>query len=93
MKRTTVFVEEHLESDLQAVARRQKRPVAALVREALQRYVAAEVHDGAPPLRFVGVGGSGRSDTAEQHEEQLWKELTPHTPRTRPARRRKPRAR
>ena len=54
MKRTTVFLEERLESDLHALARRQKRPVASLVREALDGYVSREVE------RPVGHGAAAR---------------------------------
>lgn len=78
MKRTTVFLEERLESDLHALARRQKRPVASLVREALDGYVSREVGRQAQGLRFAGIGSSGRSDTGQRHEDLLFRELDPH---------------
>jgi hypothetical protein len=78
MKRTTIFLDEGLESDLHAIARRQKRPLAAVVREALDCYVSREVRRKRPSLRFAGVGSSGRSDTADRHEELLFRELLPH---------------
>lgn len=74
MKRTTVFLDETLERDLQAIARQEKRPVASLVREALAAYVANREPAAAPVLSFVGAGASGRSDVAERHEELLWRE-------------------
>jgi predicted transcriptional regulator len=73
MKRTTVFLDETLERDLQAIARQEKRPVAALVREALAAYVANREPATAPALSFVGAGASGRSDIAERHEDLLWR--------------------
>ncbi len=75
MKRTTIFIEEGIERKLRLVARRRGRSVAAVVRDAIAREVAAEAR---PPLSFVGVGDSGRRDVAERHEELLWKTLAPH---------------
>ncbi|MDH3405061.1 MAG: ribbon-helix-helix domain-containing protein [Acidobacteriota bacterium] len=69
MKRTTIFLEEPLERDLKARAEREGRPMAALVREALREYMAAEA---VPRPRFVGAGRSGHRDTAERHEALLF---------------------
>lgn len=74
MKRTTVFLEEAIERDLQAIARQEKRPVAWVVREALAEYVANREPADTPALSFIGAGASGRSDVAERHEELLWRE-------------------
>ena len=74
MKRTTVFLDEALERDLQAIARHEKRPVASIVREALAVYVATRPAAETPALSFIGAGASGRSDTAERHEDLLWRE-------------------
>jgi hypothetical protein len=75
MKRTTIFIDEGIERELRLVARRRRRSVAAVVREAIAREVAAEARR---PLRFVGIGDSGRHDIAERHEELLFKGLEPH---------------
>ena len=74
MKRTTIFIDEHLERELRAVARRQGQSVAALVREAVARYVADARGGRSPRLRFVAAGRSGRHDVAERHEELLFHE-------------------
>ena len=71
MKRTTIFVPEPLERDLQLYARLQRQPVAWVVREAIVEYLAARRPVSALPS-FVGIGASGRSDIAERHEELLW---------------------
>ena len=85
MKRTTIFIDEPLERDLKARAERERRPMAELVREAVREYMA---HDSAaaPLPRFVGVGRSGRTDTAERHEELLFQSEPdePEPPPTRP---------
>lgn len=78
MKRTTIFLDERLEHDLKAVARRQGRPVASVVREAMADYVAKAL-DSTPRLGFVAAGRSGRADTAETHEDVLWSGLAPHS--------------
>jgi hypothetical protein len=78
MKRTTLFVDEAMEHELHALARRKGVPVAALIRESLSRYLAEENKRQKFALRFLGVGRSGRKDVAERHEELLWQDLTPH---------------
>lgn len=77
MKRTTVFLDEGLEREMRSMAESRGKPVASLVREALGRYVAFETKRR-PPLRFLAAGRSGKSDTAERHEELLFRDLTPH---------------
>jgi hypothetical protein len=96
MKRTTIFVPEALERDLQLYARREGKPTAAVVREALAAYIAQKGTAQALPS-FAAAFDSGHSDTADQHEEILFKRLSPHevarrgrrTPK--PTRRSKPR--
>jgi hypothetical protein len=78
MKRTTVFIDESIEADLRALARRQQRPVAALVREAVEQYVVAGRQAGPARPGFVAIGRSGFGDTAERHEEMLFADLAPH---------------
>jgi hypothetical protein len=78
MKRTTVFIDEAVEADLHALARRQQRPVAALVREAVEQYVVAGRQAGPVRPAFVGMGASGFPDTAERHEDFLFSDLAPH---------------
>jgi len=80
MKRTTIFIAEGVERELRLVARRRGHSVAAVVRDAIAREIATEKH---PKLSFIGIGESGRRDTAERHEELLWKTLEPH-PRKEP---------
>ena len=73
MKRTTIFIDEPMERELKALAEQEGRPKAALVREALGEYLARR-HRGGRRLGFAAIGGSGRHDTAERHEEVLWRE-------------------
>jgi predicted DNA-binding protein len=77
MKRTTIFVPEELERDLQLYANRDGRPAASLVREALAEYVARRRDEHALPS-FAGRFASGHTDTAERHDELLFKTLEPH---------------
>jgi hypothetical protein len=68
MRRTTVYLEPETDVLLKLEAMRRKRPVAELIREALDSYVR---RTGArlPP----GIAGfdSGHRDTAERAEELL----------------------
>lgn len=68
MKRTTLYLDADLELRLKQETRRQKRPMAELVREALRQYVG----DG-PKRQPPGGGGfsSRRRDTAARAEEAL----------------------
>jgi predicted transcriptional regulator len=77
MKRTTIFVPESLERDLQLLANRERKPTAAVVREALAEYVAKRKPSRALPS-FVGAFASGRTDLSERHEELLFANLSPH---------------
>lgn len=89
MKRTTVFLYEPTECDLKALARQQGRPVADMIREAITEYVAREKGKARRPLRFVAIGRSGHTDTAERHEELLFASSEP-TPGASPRTRGKP---
>ena len=86
MKRTTIFVPEALERDLQLYARQEGKPTAAVVREALAAYIARKVTAQALPS-FAAAFDSGRADTAERHEEILFTRLSPHDAPKRPRRR------
>src|SRR5438034_528466 len=90
MKRTTIFVPESLERDLQLYARREGKPTAAVVREALAAYLADRRPARALPS-FAGAFASGRTDTADRHEDILFETLAPHTDAVTPAK--APRAR
>jgi len=83
MKRTTLFVEESVDHELHALARRKGVPVSALVRESLARYVTEQKLGRTFALRFLGQGHSGRKDVAERHEELLWCDLRPHASKRR----------
>ena len=90
MKRTTIFIEPQLERELQALARRNGQPMAAVVREAIAQYVAADKGRRPARLGFVASGRSGRSDVAERHEELLF-QPEPPAAAPRPQRRSRPR--
>jgi predicted transcriptional regulator len=90
MKRTTIFIEPQLERELQALARRRGRPMAAIVREAVAQYVTADKERRPSRLSFVASGRSGRRDIAERHEDVLFQADPPAAP-TRPRRRSPPR--
>jgi len=79
MKRTTVFLDEATTRELHLLAQQEKLPVAALVRDALERYLGGAKRGKGLRLRFVGTGRSGHHDTAERAEEVLWGDLQPHS--------------
>ena len=77
MKRTTIFVPEALERDLQLYAQHAGKPTAAIVREALAAYIAQRRPATELPS-FAAAFDSGRTDTADRHEKILFTELSPH---------------
>ena len=85
MKRTTIFLDEQVEAELRALAQRQRRPVAAVVRDALVGHLAEQEAGYGLRLSFVAAGRSGRHDTAERHEELVFAAAEP---RLQPSRRR-----
>jgi hypothetical protein len=87
MKRTTLFLDESTERELRLMAQRKKLPVAALVRDALGRYLHEVNRSKGLRLRFLAVGRSGHHDTAERAEELLWGDLQPHSSDSRRRRR------
>ncbi|HEY7791350.1 MAG TPA: CopG family transcriptional regulator [Vicinamibacterales bacterium] len=91
MKRTTLFIPEDLERDLQAFARREGKPVAWFVREALTEYVAERRQATRLPS-FAGIAAGDATDVAERHEALLWAQPhdePPTTARRAPARRKR----
>lgn len=76
MKRTTIFISESLEADLQRFARRAKKPAAWVVREAIAAFLASHQRPASMP-GSVGMGASGRADLSERFEDLLFADVTP----------------
>ena len=74
MKRTTIFIPEVLEADLQQYARRTKKPVAWVVREAVSAYLSAHARPSALPAS-IGMGASGQRDLSERIEQLAFADL------------------
>jgi hypothetical protein len=70
MRRTTIYLDPEIELLLKREMRRQKRPMAEIVREAVRACVGA-----APARRPPGAGAfaSGRTDTAARADHWLAK--------------------
>ncbi len=68
MKRTTLYLDPDLELRLKRESRRQKRPMADVVREAIARYVV-DTPVRQPP--GAGAFASGHKDTAADVDKAL----------------------
>jgi hypothetical protein len=68
MKRTTIYLEPDLELRLKMEGLRRKQPMAELVREAVEVYLAAGPAPGPPG---AGAFSSGRRDTADDVDAAL----------------------
>ena len=76
MKRTTIFIPEELEADLQHYARQAKKLAAWVVREALTSYLSTRTQP-VPRSSAIGMGDSGRSDVSERFESLLFADRAP----------------
>lgn len=68
MKRTTIYLAPELEMMLKSEMLRQNRPMAEIVREALEAYVTREPRQPPPG---AGAFASGHVDTAERADAVL----------------------
>lgn len=67
--RTTLYLCEEDYEELKRLARKQGRPAAELVREAIAEYTASRSRRRAP--RSLAAGASKRGDLSEKAEELL----------------------
>ena len=72
MKRTTIFADDELLTELKALSVDEKRNLSDLVRDALKNYVEKRRRTR-KPLSFLGIGASGKSNVAARHEDLLWR--------------------
>ena len=70
MKRTTIYLDPALEVRLKMEGLRRKQPMAELVREAVEVYLAGGASAGPPG---AGAFASGRDDTASDVDAALAK--------------------
>ncbi|MCC6618562.1 MAG: DNA-binding protein [Chloroflexi bacterium] len=80
MRRTSILVDPLVMTELEQLARRDRRPTAHLIREAMERYVTERRDDVSEPRElpaFVGIG-HGPGDVANRAEEILEVELPTH---------------
>ncbi len=68
MKRTTIYLDPELEVLLKSEMLRQNRPMAEIVREAVEAYVTREPRKPPPG---AGAFASGHEDTAERADAVL----------------------
>jgi len=74
MNRTSIFLDEKLQREVQRLADRKGISFAAAVREALAAYVVAPTSTAIPAV--AGAFASEHTDTSERVDELLWRD--PH---------------
>jgi len=74
MRRTQIYFEEDLDRELRAVAAAEGRSAAALIREAVRRYLADRGHGGRgdPILTMIGTIEGLPADAAAEHDRDLY---------------------
>jgi hypothetical protein len=68
MKRATISLPDELAQDMAREAQRRRVSLSEVARDALREHLNRPADGG---LTFVGIGRSGRSDTARRAEEIL----------------------
>jgi len=71
MKRATISLPDDLAQDMAREAQRRRVSLSAVARDALREHLNGPSDRG---LSFIGVGRSGRRDTARRAEEILARE-------------------
>lgn len=66
-RKTTIYLDESQDRATKTIARAEGRSQAEVIREAIERYVAA----AAPPPSSIGVGRSGGGSVADRKREWL----------------------
>lgn len=80
MRRTSILLDPGLLAELERLGRREGRPTAHVIREALEQYVATHGEEIRALPGFVGLG-HGPGDVAERVDEILDREPSePATP-------------
>ena len=70
MRRTSILLDPGLLAELERTARRQGRPTAHVIREALEQFVAAQAAEERALPAFVGIGhGSGEPVAAVEPDQ------------------------
>ncbi len=71
MKRTTISLPDELAQDVEREARRRRVSLSEVARDALSEHLNRSAASGLP---FIGIGRSGKHDTARRAEEILARE-------------------
>ncbi len=76
MRRTQIYLDEDLDSELRSVAAFDGRSAAALIRDAIRQYLdrregeRVQIED--PFADVIGAFTGGPSDAAERHDDYLY---------------------
>lgn len=68
VKKTTIYLDDLMDQRLEEMSQRRGRSRAAMIREAVERLIAAEDR---PPRRPRALGASGHADTSVRVDEIL----------------------
>jgi predicted CopG family antitoxin len=74
MRRTTIFADEDLFQEMQALAEREGKTFSDVIREAMTLLLSRKRGRRRALPSFAAIGRSKRSDIADRHEEMLWKD-------------------
>ncbi len=73
--RKQIYIERWQQEALATVAKKEGKPEAQLIREALEEYLVkkAELPEDHPLSGLAGIGASGSTDGAERHDEVVYR--------------------
>lgn len=75
MKRTTIFADDALLTEVKRASSSENKSAARFIREAIESHLAARQPSPKPNrFSFTGKYKSGRSDISEKYKQLLWSE-------------------
>lgn len=74
VERTQIYLDEELKEGLRAVAEREGRSLAAVLRDAAAEYISRREsgEESDPLLALIGIGGGSNKDGALDHDRYLY---------------------
>ena len=73
VKRTQIYLDEDLDADRRAAAAREGRSAAALIREAIKRYLSGSDETDDPILALIGKFQGTYPDASVNHDLYLYR--------------------
>ncbi|MBI4652068.1 hypothetical protein HY745_12495 [Candidatus Desantisbacteria bacterium] len=72
MKRTTIFTEEKIFTNIKHIAQEENLTISEIIRQALEKFIN-DRYKSKKKISFINAGKSGKKDISEKYKELLWR--------------------